>query len=51
LRRQKDVWLNQFDNLSEEEQRDTIERSIVVAQSKMTLNLLDKLQSEESEAD
>jgi hypothetical protein len=49
LRHQKEIWLNQFDNLSDDEQKETIERSIVLAQSKMTFNLLNKIQSEESE--
>ena len=48
LRQQKESWLNQFDSLSEEEQEETIERSIVLAQSKMTFHLLGKIQSEES---
>ena len=49
LRHQKEVWFNQFDNLSEQEQKEIIKNSITLAQSKMTSNLLNKIQSEESE--
>jgi len=49
LHRQRKIWLDQFDNLSEQEQVETIERSFIIAQSKMTYNLLDKIKAEESE--